>query len=332
MVKNNYDDVPYFSRVYPQTQPINIISTLKLFGIDAPILENARVLELGCGFGANIISAAINYDKTEFIGIDLSTTQIECGSELVDKIGLNNLKLYAMNILDVDDKIGKFDYIICHGILSWVDNNVKEKILQIFKNNLKEDGIGFVSYNCYPGWKQVEIIKDIMKFRNTNQQDIALTDKLRYGLGATDFIVEHGQYPKEFKEYASSLKNNEPTYLIHEFLEDVNDPFYFNDFYNLLSQNGLYYLSEANYYSIGVNISSDTFEIIKKETNNNFILNQQYIDFVTNKKFRNSLIMNTPIYEGMVSDEVKIADISKYHIRKKLAIIIMMNTNIFMIF
>ncbi len=86
------------------------------------------------------------------MGIDLSGQQIVEGQKTVEAIGLTNIELRHMSILDVDDSFGPFDYIVCHGVYSWVPGSVQDRILAICARHLVPEGIGYVSYNTYPGW------------------------------------------------------------------------------------------------------------------------------------------------------------------------------------
>ncbi|MCD0216938.1 class I SAM-dependent methyltransferase, partial [Enterobacter hormaechei subsp. steigerwaltii] len=113
---------------------------------------NAKVLELGCSMGGNIITQALYYPDAEFVGIDLSGRQVAQGNAIIEKMGLKNVRLEEKDILTVDESFGKFDYIIVHGIWSWVPDTVKDKIFSICRNNLTKHGIAYISYNVYPGW------------------------------------------------------------------------------------------------------------------------------------------------------------------------------------
>ena len=67
-------------------------------------------------------------------------------------------------ILDIDEGFGTFDYILCHGVYSWVPAPVREKILEILDRNLSPDGIGYISYNTYPGWHTRGMIRAMLAY------------------------------------------------------------------------------------------------------------------------------------------------------------------------
>ena len=161
---STYDDVPYESNPFPQTHPDRLATIASFFGVTPPPVANARVLELGCAAGGNIIPIAVVHPESKVTGIDLSARQIDDGRAVVDALELKNIDLQQKSISDIDPSFGEFDFIICHGVYSWVPDEVQTDILRISKENLAENGIAYVSYNTYPGWHMRGMIRDMMKF------------------------------------------------------------------------------------------------------------------------------------------------------------------------
>jgi cyclopropane fatty-acyl-phospholipid synthase-like methyltransferase len=136
-----YDEVPYESLPIPGTHPDRMSTVARLPGIDVAAVEASRVLELGCAGGGNLIPMAIGLPRAQFTGVDLSPVQVADGDTLIRALHLSNVKLIAANVMDIDEHFGEFDYIIAHGIYSWVPNSVQEKILEICKRNLAPRGV-----------------------------------------------------------------------------------------------------------------------------------------------------------------------------------------------
>jgi 2-polyprenyl-3-methyl-5-hydroxy-6-metoxy-1,4-benzoquinol methylase len=156
----SYDEVPYESHPYPQTHPSRLAAVATLFGLRPPAVETARVLELGCAAGGNLTPVAEAFPKATLLGVDASARQIGDGQRFVERLGLSNLTLKHANILDLGPDLGTFDYIICHGVFSWVQTPVQEKILDICAKHLSPSGIAYISYNTYPGWHMRGMIRD----------------------------------------------------------------------------------------------------------------------------------------------------------------------------
>ena len=146
-LKESYDDFLYVSKPFSNTCITSLMAKALIYGLDPVPVEDARVLELGSSCGGNIIPQALYNPTATFTGIDLSPTQVKHGNELIESMGLKNITLLEKNIMDIDETFGTFDYIIVHGIWSWVPDVVKDKILNICSRNLSDRGIAYVSYN-----------------------------------------------------------------------------------------------------------------------------------------------------------------------------------------
>src|SRR5438045_961381 len=144
-----YDVLPYGDRTFPRTHPDLLATVAMLFGMAPAPPERCRVLELGCAGGANLIAMAEGLPGSDFLGIDLSARQVAAGRERVRAKGLANVELRRMNILDVGEDFGRFDYILCHGVYSWVPADVRDKILAVCGQNLASRGVAYVSRNFH---------------------------------------------------------------------------------------------------------------------------------------------------------------------------------------
>src|SRR5258708_28374425 len=107
-----------------------------LVGMKAAPGTRCRVLELGCARGGNIIPMALARPDSRFVGIDLSPRQIADALAVVRQLGLANVELRDIDILQVGKDFGTFDYILCHGVYSWVPPQVQERIMEVCRDNL----------------------------------------------------------------------------------------------------------------------------------------------------------------------------------------------------
>ena len=142
----SYDEVPYPRLAFPLTHPSHLATIGRLLGFASADVENCRVLELGCASGANLVPIAYALPKSRFIGIDFSERQVSDGREFIAALGLSNVSLERLDILHVAESLrdsdcasrrdatawasaGPFDFIIAHGIYSWVPDPVKDALL-----------------------------------------------------------------------------------------------------------------------------------------------------------------------------------------------------------
>jgi cyclopropane fatty-acyl-phospholipid synthase-like methyltransferase len=152
-IESSYDKVPYDSFPYPQSHPDRLATVAALFGLRPAHVDTCRVLELGCAAGGNLIPMALTLPGSRSLGVDFSAVEVNEGKQTIKDLGLENIELRQASILDIDAAYGKFDYILCHGVYSWVADEVQEKILSICKANLAPAGIAGVRHGLqWCGW------------------------------------------------------------------------------------------------------------------------------------------------------------------------------------
>ncbi|MBI2478687.1 MAG: class I SAM-dependent methyltransferase [Planctomycetia bacterium] len=216
----SYDQVEYSSYPFQQSHPDRLATIATLFGMHPPRLDDCRVLELGCSSGGNLIPMADQLPQARFVGIDASTKAIEKGNQTIRAVGLQNIELRHADILKLDDALGEFDYIITHGVFSWVPQPVQDKILDLCAKQLAPNGVAYVSYNTYPGWHFRGMIRDVMsyhaQFFETPQRQLnearALVDFL-----AKSVPTENNPYGMLLSRELELLRDKQGYYLFHEF-------------------------------------------------------------------------------------------------------------------
>jgi methyltransferase-like protein/SAM-dependent methyltransferase len=295
---NSYDEVPYESHPFAQTHPQRLFTVGTLFGLRPTPVTKCRVLELGCAAGGNLIPMADYFPDSHFVGCDLSARQIKDGQEWVTKLGLKNLELKHASITDIDESWGTFDYVICHGVFSWVPHDVQEKIYDICAKQMSQNGIAYISYNTYPGWRMRGMIRDMMRYHSDRfntaqlrtQQSRALLDFL-----AQSVKQDGSAYSILLKQELETLRHQADHYLYHEHLETNNEPLYFFQFAERAKNKGLKYLGEAR---VGTMVTSNFGPEIEKTLKilaTDQIQAEQYMDFLRNRMFRESLLVKANV-------------------------------------
>jgi methyltransferase-like protein/SAM-dependent methyltransferase len=299
----SYDEVPYESHPYPQTHPTRLAAVATLFGLRPPPVETARVLELGCAAGGNLVPMAEAFPNATFLGVDLSARQIGDGQRFVERLNLSNLTLRHADILDLGPDLGTFDYVICHGVFSWVPTPVQEKIFDLCAKHLAPNGIGYISYNTYPGWHMRGMIRDMMRFHA--RKFAAPNDRVRQARALLDFLADSAGpdkalYPALLKNELEAVRHQADHYLYHEHLEEINEPLYFHQFVERAGAHGLRYLGEARIGTMTTsNFAPDVDKALKLLATDQ-IATEQYMDFLRNRAFRETLLVhgrNTPSWQ-----------------------------------
>jgi methyltransferase-like protein/cyclopropane fatty-acyl-phospholipid synthase-like methyltransferase len=313
----SYDETPYPNNAYCESTPENCYTIARLFKLNPPNYRKASVLELGCARGGNIIPLAHGYPDSEFVGIDLSEKQIETGQKQIDELNLTNIQLRNMSILDADRSLGEFDYIICHGVFSWVDNTVQEKILSLCNELLSANGIAYVSYNTLPGWNSLRTIRDMMKF-HTREITVPKT-RAQQARAVLDFVLAGSQennssHTDFLREEARKLADVQDNYLLHDHLEVENNPLYFYQFIETAERHNLQYLADTSLSTMFTgNLPTET--AVKLRGLENLVKTEQYMDFMCDRRFRRSLLCRR---EQMIHRDIKTTDIQHYYLSMPL--------------
>ena len=289
----SYDVVPYPSHPFRQSHPERMATVGNLFGLKPAPIENCRVLEIGCAAGGNLIPMAEMFPESSFLGVDLSKKQIEQGERNISSLGLTNIELKRMDCADIDESMGKFDYIICHGVFSWVSKDVQDKIFAVCQNYLNEDGIAYVSYNTYPGWHFRGMIRDMMNFHVRTVTDV--TRKIHQARALLEFLAksvssDKGAYGAMLNSELQLLRQQSDNYIFHEHLEKDNEPVYFYEFVERARDFDLQYLGESQISTMWIgNFPKEIAETLERIAPE-IVEREQYADFVRNRTFRQTLI------------------------------------------
>ena len=163
-------------------------------------------------------------------------------------MGLTNIVLRCHDIMQIGSEFGSFDYIIAHGVYSWVPDAVREKMLSIFRENLSPHGIAFVSYNCYPGCHSRDIARQIMRYHVRDVDRSACSARCR-AARVLRFLAEASAedtiYGFELRNQLDRINGIDDRVLFHDDLSDVASPFYLHQVVEAAPRHGLQYLSDA---------------------------------------------------------------------------------------
>lgn len=305
-----YSELGYKSMPFPYTTPATLEAYAALVGISAPNPKTARVLELGATYGGNIISQALFNPDATFVGIELSQEQVEKGNEVIANAGLTNVSLVQSDIASIGSEIGTFDYIIAHGVYSWVDDGVKEALLRLIDEHLAEDGIAYISYNTYPGWHTMDEVRQLMMFSNRDKAQFNHKEKVLHGktIGSIvgSQILKYDNLKERNSKFLGALRSvmqKDEYYVGHDHLEPNNDPVYFYQFNDHLGAHNLAYLCDADLtLSMVRSFDVDIADTLDKLALNDHVAQEQYLDFILDTTFRKSIICKAKHAESVTYD------------------------------
>lgn len=293
----SYEEVPYDSGPIPSSHPDTLATIATLYGMSPPPVARSRVLELGCSTGGNLLGMALCLPESSFVGIDLAPRQIAEARHLADTLRLRNVELMAMSIADIDEGLGTFDYIICHGVYSWVPPNVQEAILRVCAKNLAPNGVAYVSYNTYPGWHARAMVRDMILFHDDAARPPL--ERVARGRALVEFLARSvtstkSVYKAALEEELVTLRSMTDSHFLHEELESVNDPVYFAEFARRAAVSGLQYLAEATFAAPATALPPAIRDPLL-EWSADVVQLEQYVDFLRERTFRRTLLCHAGV-------------------------------------
>jgi hypothetical protein len=290
-VEAPYDAVPYPSHAFAQTHPDRLATQALLFGLEPAPLEACRVLELGCSDGGNLLPMALALPDARFVGIDNNAGAVGRGQQLVEKLGVRNLTLETASIEDFEPEPGGFDYVIAHGIYSWVPPAVRDSLMAACRRALAESGVAYVSYNALPGALVRDVLRDMALFHAGALPDTER--RLAEARAFVSFLVagwpEGSRFGEQVRWSAERLLEHSDIRLVHDDLAEVHRSFYFHEFAAHAAAHGLQFLAEADYHEMQVGFAAPEIAQTLLGVPDR-LRREQYIDFLRGRMFRQTLL------------------------------------------
>jgi SAM-dependent methyltransferase len=295
---SRYDDVLYQGHPYEETHFVGLATLGSVYGMEPVPLPQIRVLELGCGNGVNLISMAYQYPECRFTGIDSSGRAIEAGLATVAALGLRNAELFQRDIMDVTAILGRFDYIIAHGVYSWVPPAVRDKMMMIFADHLAPHGIAYVSYNAHPGSHLRDLVRGMMMyhvrgFSEPAKQIAQARAILKMISESTDPTSVHGAV---IRDQFARVERMPDMLLFHDDLDENGTAFLLHQVVDHAQAHGLQYLCDASFSRRDLNRHPEgARNVLAQFPDEEFTARDQYQDFIDGYGFRRTLLCRADV-------------------------------------
>jgi len=291
-LRDSYDQLPYETRARRKTHPDTLATVATVFGLDPPDVTSARVLELGCGTGENLLAIACALPHARCVGVDFSVPQIAQAETLGAESGISNARFICSDFKELD-RSSQYDYVIAHGLLSWIPPARHDELLSLCRDILAPGGLLYLSYNALPGWHHRRIVRDFLLQETADIDDVG--EKVRTARSALAALTEtvrgldwaYGQIIADENDNVGKLGDS---YLAHDLLETHNTAFYFDDIVRAGETRDLFYVGEAGFEAM----IPDTYppaiaEALK--TIPDLHARERRLDFLTNRTFRESVFV-----------------------------------------
>jgi methyltransferase-like protein/protein-L-isoaspartate O-methyltransferase len=313
-----YDEVFYAGHPYDYTHPDRLASLATLHGMNPAPVSHCRVLELGCGVGDNLIPMAFQLPDSTFVGVDLSRRSIDKGLKTIVALELTNIQLLHFDIMDITSDFGEFDYIIAHGVYSWVPHFVRKKMLWVFKNNLAPHGVAYVSYNAHPGSHLRDLARSMMLYHVRSID--APEEKVRQARALMEFLAAatpgNNLYGCIVRSQHDRIGKMADEYLFHDDLKEIGTAFLLHEVVEAAGRQGLQYLCDTTFSRSELrNHSKRVQEELRNIPESDLVARDQYLDFIAGDSFRNTLLCHKHVELRRSIDPRSIRD---YHLASSL--------------
>ena len=315
MATTAYDDVGYPGGVFVQTHPARLAAIARLHGVPAASPAECRVLEIGTADGGNLLPLALTYPRSEFVGCDLAGSAVARGLADRDALGARNLTLLTADLCTLPDSLGPFDYVIAHGVFSWVPEPVRDGLLALCRRTLAPHGVAYLSYNALPGGYVSQMLADMMKYHVRRMPDPS--EQIGQARMLMKVVADGTNVPGPMGEmYKAEARKVIDTFgdavLYHDDLAAVTRRYYFHEVATLADRHGLRFLGEADYHEMtNLAFPPVAAAVLDNFAKNDRIQEEQYRDFLCLRRFRQTLFVKN---EVEVERPARTAEVATFHV------------------
>jgi len=285
-----YDAIAYGAQANAFSHPSHLASMATLFGLRPADVATSRVLEVGCSDGSNLLPMAATFPDAHFVGCDLSARAIAAATSAATELGLSNVTLLQEDFAAIPPALGRFDYIVAHGIYSWVPPAARDALFNLAAERLSTHGVMFVSYNVYPGCHVRQAAWEALHFHVDGIADLRARLDAARSLAAllAEPGLTHEKSDVLFRDEFRRVSQQSDSALFHDDLAQPNDPVYFHQFAAHAARHGLSFLAEAKLLMMSsAGLSPRVQQFVAGAER---LAREQYLDFVRVRRFRQSLV------------------------------------------
>jgi SAM-dependent methyltransferase len=317
-----YDSLAYTSGSFSFAHPGRLAAIARLFGMQPPDPRRCRVLEVGCGEGANLIPTAYRLPECELFGVDLAPTAIAVAQQQIAALNLPNVSVRCMDLsLLKRSEVGQFDIIIAHGVFSWVPDPVREALLRVSGELLTDQGVAMISYNTLPGCRTRHLVREMLAYAQRDKPyDAASVQDARAFMGSVAALggqIESGHFSllQRELEFAAGIPDH---VLFHDDLAPFTRAFHVSEFAAMAQPHGLQYLGDADVPEMFKFDGNETVHNwLEEQSRGDWLVREQLRDFLQGRRFRKTLLCRDSVTLDRTGIE---ASLHRMHFTSLLAI------------
>jgi hypothetical protein len=236
---------------------------------------------------------AASNPAAEFVGIDFMPVHVANARHVARQGGITNVQFHELSFAEACDKpFEPFDYIVAHGIYSWVPAEARASLVRFLQKNLAAGGMVYLSYNAFPGWTAIAPIRKVVyEYADTLKGGSADRVMAGFKFAATLLDYKAGALlaNPEAKQQVERASSQTPNYLAQEFLNDSWFPFYVTDVIREMASAKLTYVASATAAENDLRylVSEEVAKLIREQPTEE--LRQLVKDIAINAKFRRDI-------------------------------------------
>jgi SAM-dependent methyltransferase len=299
-------DVAYPRAFVPQISPALLRLVAAVNGHPAPPEDDFDYCELGSASGDTLTTYAAANRGARFVGVDFNADHVARARARAETGELENVTFLEKDFEDLaNGELPKLDFIVAHGIWSWVSPRKRDAVLAFVTSHLKPGGLFYVSYNALPGWAAIEPLRRLMReLAPGSAARRGSLERAREGFAFAQRLADSGAAYFASNPTAKSMlalmQKGGPAYVAHEYFHEDWEPMYFADVARRMSASGLSFLGLVPLYANVRELAIPPSLKKSAESVEDRLTLESLKDFATNELFRSDVYV-----QGKVARAVK---------------------------
>jgi len=246
-------DVVYTTNFYREITPVWLSLTGLLLGHRAADLTGPfTYADLGCGNGFTTLTVAATCPQAQVWGFDFNPAHIEFATSLAERAGLTNVRFAETSFADLavlpDAALPDFDFMVSHGVLSWVSPANRRHLMSVIGRRLKPGGLVYLSYNVTTGWASLVPVRALMRMltaASPERTDLAVPAMLDFMDRLKDSGAAFFQANPSIDARLQDIRKQDARYIAHEYLNQDWYPLMFTDIAGEMAEAKCRYIGSA---------------------------------------------------------------------------------------
>lgn len=294
-----YDDLPYKSMPIEWTAPERLALASLLHGGPRARLNGYRVLELGCADGSNLIPMALFRPNATFVGVDSALSQIALADGRKKSLGLENVEFVSADLCDADKYVSReFDFIVAHGVFSWIPDATRNAMLEFCASRLRHNGLFYLNYNTYPGWHVRGLIRRLLLAKTHDGASLLeralLAQEVAAHLALSISPNEH-PFTQLLVRELNFVSEHHPSYIAHEYLAANNRAYWRSEFLQLAGEYGFAYVADADFSYASGRMTPGAISQCLQPARSDQVIDEDVMDLLCYRQLHSPILCRAPL-------------------------------------